>query len=132
MKSFLLRQGGRDVSTRQETIRKRFPTRHDTEAAHSDGKLYAKSFLHGMTRKLSVATGNYSQKVSYTAWDRSVSPRQETICEKFLIRHDTEAVHSGRKLFAKSFLYGMTRKLSVATGNYLQRVFYPPWHRSIS
>lgn len=67
-------------------------------------KLYAKGFLHGMTRKLSIAAGNYSQKVSYMAWDRSVSKRQETICEKFPTRHDTEAVHSGRKLYAKGFL----------------------------
>ena len=67
MKSFLLRQGGRDVSTRQETICKGFPIRHGIEVLHSGRKLYAKSFLHGMTRKLSVATGNYSQKVSYTA-----------------------------------------------------------------
>ena len=66
-------------------------------------KLYAKSFLHGMKWKLPIATGNYTQKVSYTAWDRSVSKRQETICEKFLTRHDTKAVRSGRKLFAKGF-----------------------------
>ena len=67
MKSFLLRQGGRDVSTRQETVCERFPTRHGTEVFQSGRKLYAKSFLYGMTRKLSIAAGNYMQKVSYTA-----------------------------------------------------------------
>ena len=53
--------------TRQETVCEKFPTRHDTEAVHYDRKLFAKGFLHGMTRKLSITIGNYSQKVSYTA-----------------------------------------------------------------
>ena len=89
-----------------------------------------KSFLYSMKQKCFIVTGNYSQKVSYTAWDRSVSKRQETICEKFLTRHDTKAVHSGSKLFAKGFLHGMTRKLSITIGNYSQKVSYTAWHGS--
>jgi hypothetical protein len=96
------------------------------------GNYTRKVSLYGMTRKLFIAAGNYLQKVSYTAWDRSVSKRQETICEKFLTRHDTKAVHSDRKLYAKSFLYGMTRKLFIAAGNCLRRDSYSAWDRSVS
>ena len=110
--------------TRQETVCEKFLTRHDTEAAHSDGKLYAKSFLFGMGQKCFKAAGNYMRKVSYTAWDRSVSKRQETIREGFPIRHDTKAVLSGRKLFAKGFLHGMGQKCFKAAGNYTRRVSY--------
>ena len=67
MKSFLLRQGGRDVSTRQETICEKFLTRHDTKAVHSGRKLFAKGFLHGMGQKCFIAAVNYMRKVSYTA-----------------------------------------------------------------
>ena len=46
---------------------KSFLLRQETEMFRRGRKLYAKSFLHGMTRKLPIATGNYTQKVSYTA-----------------------------------------------------------------
>ena len=52
---------------------KSFLLRQEAEMFRRGRKLFAKGFLHGMTRKLSITIGNYSQKVSYTAWDRSVS-----------------------------------------------------------
>ncbi len=59
-----------------------------------------------------------------TAWNLCVSPRQETICKGFPIQHGIEVLHSGRKLFAKGFLHGMRRKLSIAAGNYSRKVSY--------
>ena len=67
MKSFLLRQGGRDVSTRQETVCEKFLIRHETEVFYRDRKLFAKGFLFGMGQKCFIAAGNYSRKVFYTA-----------------------------------------------------------------
>ena len=90
---------------------KSFLLRQEAEMFYSGGKQFVKSFLFGMGQKCFIAAGNYLRRVSYSAWDRSVSKRQETICEKFPTRHDTEAAHSDGKLYAKSFLYGMTRKL---------------------
>ena len=60
-----------------------------------------------MERLRIIATGNCLRKVSYSAWDDCDSLRQETVCEKFLIRHVTIAYNRGRKLFAKGFLFGM-------------------------
>ena len=59
--------------TRQETVCEKFLIQHETEVFYRDRKLFAKGFLNGMGQKCFKASGNYSQKVSYTAWDRSVS-----------------------------------------------------------
>ena len=42
----------------------------------------------------------------------------------FLLRQEAEMFRRGRKLFAKGFLHGMTRKLPIATGNYMRKVSY--------
>ena len=52
---------------------KSFLLRQEAEMFRRGRKLYAKSFLYSMKQKCFIVTGNYSQKVSYTAWDRSVS-----------------------------------------------------------
>ena len=84
---------------RQETVRKRFPIRHDTMAILTDRKLFAKGFPSGLAPWLSLPTGNYSQKVSHPAWHHGCPYRQETIRKKFPIRHDPIAIHPNRKLF---------------------------------
>jgi hypothetical protein len=38
-------------------------------AEHSGGKLFADSFLFGVRQWRSMTAGNYSRKVSYSAWD---------------------------------------------------------------
>ena len=82
---------------------KSFLLRQEAEIFRRGRKLYAKSFLYSMKQKCFIVTGNCLRRVSYSAWERSVLKRQETICEKFPTRHDTEAVHYDRKLFAKGF-----------------------------
>ena len=42
--------------------------------------------------------------VSCPAWDDGKSSWQETVCEWFLIRHETVVYHSDRKLFGRRFL----------------------------
>lgn len=86
---------------------KRFLLRQEAEMFRRGRKLYAKSFLYSMKQRCFIVTGNRLRRVSYSAWDRSVSKRQETIRKRFPTRHDTEAAHSDGKLYAKGFLYGM-------------------------
>ena len=55
--------------------------------------------------------------VSYSTWDKGDSSRQETVCEWFLIRHETVVYHSDRKLLANGFPFGMGQWYIIATGN---------------
>ena len=66
-------------------------------------------------------------KVSYSAWDECEANRQETVCEWFPTRRGKMGIHSGRKLFAYSFLSGMGRLHIIATGNYSRKVSYTAW-----
>ena len=77
---------------------KSFLLRQEAEMFRRGRKLYAKG---------DFSTPLRCARNDRTAWNLCVSPRQETICEKFLTRHDTEAAHSDGKLYAKGFLYGM-------------------------
>ena len=88
-----------------------------------------KSFLSAMGQRWSIPIGNCLRKVSYSAWDRSAAYRQETVHERFPIRHGTEAQHTDRKLVVRSFLSGMGQKFSILTGNCLRIVSYPAWDR---
>ena len=117
---------------RQETIRERFPIRHDTMAVLTDRKLFAKGFPSGMTLWLSLPTGNCLRKVSYPAWHHSYPYRQETVCERFPIRLGTIAILTDRKLFAKGFPSDMTPWLFLPTGNCLRKVSHPAWHYGYS
>ena len=54
-----------------------------------------------------MSAGNYTQTVSYTAWDSGGAWRQETIRERFPILCEAVAEHGGRKLLAKGFLSGV-------------------------
>ena len=72
-------------------------------AVLTDRKLFAKGFLLDVTLWLSLPTGNCLRKVSYSAWHYGYPYRQETICERFLIRLGTIAILTDRKLFAKGF-----------------------------
>ena len=94
------------------------------DGIHSDRQLFAKGFLYGMRRMAFIVTGNYLRKVSYPAWEGWCSKRQETVCERFPVRRGTDGVHSGGKLFAKGFLFGVGRMVYIATGNYLRKVSY--------
>lgn len=66
------------VSLWQETFRKQFPVRLDTIAFLSDRKLFASSFLSGLTPLRFTPTGNFSQAVFLTPWLLCASPQQET------------------------------------------------------
>jgi hypothetical protein len=105
---------------------------------HLDRKLFANSFLSGMRlwciistgndwRKVSCPTwglwcinsaGNYWRKVSRPTWGYGASSQQETISEKFPVRHVSSGIHLNRKLLANSFLSGMGLMRIIATGNY--------------
>ena len=52
---------------------KSFLLRQEAEMFRRGRKLYAKSFLYSMKQKCFIVTGNCLRRVSYSAWDRSVS-----------------------------------------------------------
>ena len=72
------------------------------------------------------------RRVSYSSWHHCVSCRQETVREGFPIRLDAIVFLTGRKLFAKGFLFSMTLLCFIATGNYLRRVSCSTWHHCVS
>ena len=51
-------------------IVERIPIRCDSYVIHDGRKLFADSFSFDMKLMHSIATGNYLQKVSYSAWRR--------------------------------------------------------------
>ena len=79
-----------------------------------------------------IPTGNYSRMVSYSAWDRCVSYRQETICVWFPVRLGASVFHTDRKLFAKGFLSDLALLCFIPTGNYSRMVSYSTWHCCVS
>lgn len=64
------------------------------------------------------STGNYGQTVSCPVCEQCVSSQQETMSEKFPVRHVSSGIHLNRKLLANSFLSGMGLMRIIATGNY--------------
>ena len=122
----------RCFSYRQETICKGFPTRHGINVFHDDRKLFAQGFLSGLILLCFIPTGNCLRMVSYSAWDRCVSYRQETICKGFPIRLGTDVFHTDRKLFAYGFLFSLAPVCFMTTGNYSRMVSYPTWRQCVS
>ena len=120
------------VSYRQETIRVWFPIQLGTDVFHTDRKLFAQGFLSGLILLCFISTGNCLRMVSYSAWDRCASYRQETVCVWFPIRLGTDVFHTDRKLFAKGFLFSLGQMCFIPTGNCLQRVSCPAWHCCVS
>ena len=116
------------LSSRQETVREGFPTRHGTIVFHRGRKLFAKGFLPGMAPLSFITIGNCSRRVSYPAWHHCFSSQQETVRKGFPTRHGTIVFHHDRKLFAKGSLPGMAPLSFTATGNCSRRVSYPAWH----
>jgi hypothetical protein len=51
---------------------------------------------------------------------------------RFPVRHGAIAFHTGRKLFAYSFLSGMAPLRFISAGNFSQMVSYPTWCRYVS
>nr|WP_302706906.1 hypothetical protein [uncultured Dialister sp.] len=74
---------------------------------HLNRKRFVKSFLSGMRLWCIISTGNDWRKVSRPAWGYGVLSQQETIGEKFPVRHGANANHLNKKLLANSFLFGM-------------------------
>ena len=79
-----------------------------------------------------ISAGNYLRMVSYSAWDRCVSYRQETVCVWFPIRLRTDVFHTDRKLFAKGFLFSLGQMCFISVGNCLRMVSCPIWHCCVS
>jgi hypothetical protein len=104
--------------TQQETMGKQFSVRHVCNGSHLNRKRFAKGFLSGMRLWCIISIGNDWRKVSRPTWGYGVLSQQETICEKFPVRHGANANHLNRKLLAKSFLSGMGLMRIIATGNY--------------
>ena len=73
-----------------------------------------------------ITTGNFLRMVSYPAWLHCVSSRQETIRVQFPIRHNAIVFHTGRKLFAYSFLSDMVPLRFITTGNFSTGDFSTP------
>ena len=120
------------VSYRQETVCVWFPVRLGTDVFHTSRKLFAYGFLFGLGQMCFIPTGNYSRMVSYSAWDRCFSYRQETGYEGFPTRHGTDVLHTDRKLFAYGFLSDLALLCFIPTGNYLRKVSCPIWHCCVS
>lgn len=85
----------------------KFPVWHGANANHLNRKLLAKGFPSDMGLWCINSTGNYWRKVSCPACVQWEPPQQETICEKFPVRHGAMMHQLNRKLFAKGFLCGM-------------------------
>ncbi len=120
------------VSYRQETVCVGFPIRLGTMAFHTGRKLFAYGFLSGLAPWHFIPAGNCLRMVSYSAWDRCVSYRQETVCVGFPIRLGTAVLHTDRKLFAYGFLSDMAPMCFISVGNCLRRVSYSAWDRCVS
>ena len=75
------------VSTQQETVSERFPVRHVSSVHHRNRKLLAKGFPSDMGLWCIISTGNCQRKVSCPACEQCASSQQETISEKFPVRH---------------------------------------------
>ena len=75
-------------------------------------------FLFVMAPLCFNATGNCLRIVSYSRWHHCVSYRQETVHERFPIRHDITVFLTGRKLFAEGFLLDIALLCFIATGNF--------------
>lgn len=86
-KRFPVRHGDYGASTQQETICERFPVRHGAMVHHLNRKPFAKSFLSGMRLWCIIATGNYWRIVSHPACEQWEPSQQETISERFPVRH---------------------------------------------
>jgi hypothetical protein len=122
----------RCISYRQETIRVWFPTRHGINVFHTDRKLFAYGFLSGLGQMYFIPTGNCLRRISYPAWRRCASYRQETIRVWFPIRLGTDVFHTDRKLFAYGFLSGLILLCFIPTGNCLRKVSCPAWDGCVS
>ena len=99
-----------------------FPVRLGGIAFLTDRKLFAYSFLFGLMLWCFLPTGNFSRIVSYSTWHCGVSYRQETFREGVPARLGTVVFLTGRKLFAKGFLLGVTPLCFLPTGNCLRKV----------
>ena len=84
-------------------------------------------FPSGVGQWRSMAAGNCLLIVSHPAWGSGGAWRQETVCEKFPVRHGALVEHSDRKLFADSFPSGVGHWWSIATGNCSRIVSCPTW-----
>ena len=108
---------GRCASYRQATVCVWFPIQLGTDVFHTDRKLFAKGFLFGLRQMCFIPAGNCLRMVSYSAWDRCASYRQETVCVWFPVRHGTDVFHTDRKLFAYDFLLDMASMCFISAGN---------------
>ena len=110
------------VSHRQETACEKFPVRHGTMVFHTGRKLFTKGFLLGVAPLCFIATGNCLRKVSSPTWHDGFSHRQETVGEKFPIRHDTNATHTDRILFPL-LAYHESRSLLVGHDDHIADLY---------
>ena len=120
------------ISYWQETVCVWFPIRLGTDVFRIDRKLFAYGFLSDLAPVRFILTGNWLRRVSYSTWRRCASYRQETICVWFPTRHGIKVFHTGRKLFAYGFLFGLAPVRFISAGNYLRMVSYPAWHCCVS
>ena len=139
-----------------------FPVRLGGIAFLTGRKLFAYSFLLGVTLWCFLSTGNFSMgdfstPLRYARNDRGgvaawcflstgnclrkgscstrlhcVSCRQETVCEGFPARRGSTVFLADRKLFAYSFLLDLTLWRFLPTGNCLRRVSYSTWLHCVS
>ena len=84
-------------------------------------------FLFGLAPWRFLPTGNCLRKVSCPAWLHGVSYRQETVRERFPVRLGSMAFLTGRKLFAKGFLFSLAPCCCLPTGNCSRRVSHSAW-----
>ena len=81
---------------------------------------------------MSIGSAGLCPAVPCPAWHHCVSLWQETFYKQFLVRLDTIAFHSDRKLFASSFLSGLALLRFTSTGNFSPAVSYPAWRHCVS
>ena len=86
-------------------------------ANHRGRKLFADSVPSGMGRLRIIVTGNYLRMVSYSAWDKGDSSRQETFRQEISRLRFAALEMTGE---GETIVYHGGRKL-------VEKVSYPAW-----
>ena len=109
-----------------------FPIRLGSMVLLTHRKLFAKGFLSDLIPQCFLPKGNWSRIVSCPPWLHGFPYPQETVREGFPVRLGSMVLLAHRKLFAKSFLFGLAPWCFLPTGNCSPIVSCPPWLHAVA